>query len=70
MSEHEALLRFHDWCAAWHGKAETRRLWRCRCVMHPQRSPLIEVLVRSGSCAEAGSILRHRPLTYRIVKEI
>jgi hypothetical protein len=25
MSEHEALLRFHDWCAAWHGKAETRR---------------------------------------------
>jgi hypothetical protein len=28
MSEHEALLRFHDWRAAWHGKAETRRLWR------------------------------------------
>jgi hypothetical protein len=24
MSEHEALLRFHDWCAAWHG-TETRR---------------------------------------------
>jgi len=36
MSEHEALLRFHDWCAAWHGKAETRWLWPCRCVMHPQ----------------------------------
>jgi hypothetical protein len=70
MSEHEALLRFHDWCAAWHGKAETRRLGRCRCVMHPQGSPLTEVLVRSGSCAEAGSILRHRPLTYRIVEEI
>jgi hypothetical protein len=70
MSEHEAVLHLHDWCAAWHGKAETRRLWRCRCVMHPQHSPLIQVLVRSGSCAEAGSILRHRPFTYRIVKEI
>jgi hypothetical protein len=70
MSEHEALFRFHDRCAARHRKAETRRLWRCRCVMHPQRSPLIKVLVRSGSCAEAGSTLRHRPLTYRIVKEI
>jgi hypothetical protein len=70
MSEHEALLRFHDWCAAWHGKAETFRLWRRRCVMHPQRSPLIKVLVRSGSCAEAGSILRHRPLAHCIVKEI
>ena len=41
MSEHEALLRFHDGCAAWHGKAETRRLGRCRCVMHRQCSPLI-----------------------------
>jgi hypothetical protein len=70
MSEHEALLRFHDWGGPWHGKAETRRLWRCRCVMHPQRSPLTTVLVRSDSCAEAGSILRYRPLTYRIVKEI
>ena len=70
MSEHQALLRVHDWCATWHGKGETRRLWRCRCVMQPQYSPLIEVLVRSGSCAEAGSILRHPLLTYRIVKEI
>jgi hypothetical protein len=70
MSEHEALLRFHDWCAAWHGKAETPRLWRRRCVMHPQRSPLTKVLVRSGSCLGAGSMLRHRPFTYRIVKEI
>ena len=70
MSEHEALLRFHDWCAAWHGKAETRRLWSCRCVMHARRSPLTNVLVRSGSCAEGGSRLRHPPLTYRIVEEI
>ena len=70
MSEHEALLRFHDWCAAWHGKAQTRRLGRCRWVMHAQRLPLTTVLIRSGSCAEAGSILRHPQLTYRIVKEI
>ena len=70
MSEHEALLRFHDWCASWHGKAETRWLAHCRCVMQPQCSPLTEVLVRSGSCAEAGSILRHRPLTHRMAKEI
>ena len=70
MSEHEALLRFHDWCAAWHGKAQTRRLWRCRWVMHAQRLPLTTVLVRSGSCAEGGSRLRHPPLTYRIVEEI
>jgi hypothetical protein len=70
MSEPEALARFHDWCAAGHRKAETRQLWRSRCMMHPQRSPLTKVLIRSGSCAEAGSLLRHRPLTYRIVKEI
>ena len=40
MSEHEALARFHDWCAARHRKVETRRLWRSRCMMHAQRSPL------------------------------
>jgi hypothetical protein len=70
MSEQESLARFHDWCAARHRIVETHRLWRPRCMMHAQRSPLINVLIRSGSCAEAGSILRHRPLTYRIVKEI
>ena len=70
MSEHEGQAGFHDRCAARHHKAETPRLWRCRFVMHPQRSPLINVLVRSGSCAEAGSTLQHEPLTYRIVKEI
>jgi hypothetical protein len=45
---------------------------RFRCEMHAQRSPLTHVLIRSDSCAEAGSILRHRPLilTYRIVEEI
>jgi hypothetical protein len=69
MSEHEAQARLHHWRAVRHRKAETRRLWRCR-VMHAQRSPLTNVLIRSGSCAEGGFILRHRPLTYRIVKEI
>jgi hypothetical protein len=70
MSEHEGKVGFHDRCAARHHKAETHRLWRSRCVMHAHRSPLTNVLIRSGSCAEGGSILRHRPLTYRIVKEI
>ena len=70
MSEHEALKRFHDRCAARHRKAETRRLWRHRCVMHTQRSPWTNVLIGSGSCVEGGFILRHRPLTNRIVKEI
>ena len=70
MSEDEALTRFHYWCAARHTKAETRRLWRSRWVMHAQRSPLTSVLIRSGACAKGGFIFRHRPLTYRIVKEI
>jgi hypothetical protein len=70
MSKHEALARFHYWCAERHRKVETRRLWRSRCAMHAQRSPLTNVLIRSGSCAEGGFILRHPPLTYRIVKEI
>jgi hypothetical protein len=34
MSEDEALTRFYYWCAVRHRKAETRRLWRRRCVMH------------------------------------
>ena len=70
MNEHEAQARFHDCGAARHRKAETRRLWHSRCVMQAQRSPLTDVLIRSGSCAEAGSILRHRPLAYHVVKEI
>jgi hypothetical protein len=40
MSEHEAQARFQRLCAARHRKAETRRLWRSRCVMQAQRSPL------------------------------
>ena len=60
--------RFHHWYAARHRNAETRRHWHSRWVMHAQRSPLTNLLIRSGSCAERGLILRHRPLTYRIVK--
>jgi hypothetical protein len=62
MSGHEALERFYYWCAV--------RLWRPRAMMHAHRSPLTTDLIRSGSCPEAGSIPRHRSLTYRIVKEI
>jgi hypothetical protein len=70
MTEYEALTRFHYWCAARHTKAEALRLWRRRRMMHAQGSPLTNVLIRSGSCAEGGFILRHRRLTNRIVKEI
>ena len=70
MNEHEAQARFHDCGAARHRKVETRRLWHSRCVMHAQRSPLTNVLIRIRLLRQAGWILRHRPLTYRIVKEI
>ena len=70
MSEHEALTRFHDRCAPRHRKAETRRLWRSRCMMHAQRSPLTNVPIGIRLLRQAGLILRHRPLTHRVVKEI
>jgi hypothetical protein len=70
MSEHEALARFHYGCAARRHKIEIRRLWRSRCMMYAQRSPLTNVLIRIRLLRQAGSILRHRPSTYRIVKEI
>ena len=62
--------RFHHWYAARHRNAETRRLQHSRCVMHARPSPLTNILIRSGSCAERGFILRHRPLTNRVVKEM
>ena len=70
MSEHEALAHFHHGCAARHHKIEIRRLWRSRCMMYAQRSPLTNVLISIRLLRQAGSILRHRPSTYRIVKEI
>jgi hypothetical protein len=51
MSEHEALARFHYECAARHHKVEIRRLWRSRCMMHAQRSPLTNVLIRDPALA-------------------
>jgi hypothetical protein len=74
MSEHEALARFHYGCAARHHKVEIRRLWRSRCMMHAQRSPLTNVLIRSANrqlraiaIAGIGLVLspgehEHRPL--------
>jgi hypothetical protein len=53
MSEHEALTRFHDGCAARHRKAETRRLWRSRCLMRAQRSPLTNILINSGAAGRS-----------------
>ena len=70
MSKHEAQARFHYGCAARHHKVEIRRLWRSRCMMDAQRSPLTHVLISIRLLRQAGSILRHRPSTYRIVKEI
>jgi hypothetical protein len=46
MSEHEALARFHYGCAARYHKVEIRRLWRSRCMMQAQRSPLTNILIR------------------------
>jgi hypothetical protein len=53
MSEYEALTRFHYWCAARHTKAETPGFGRRRRVMHAQRSPLTNVLIRSGFAPKA-----------------
>jgi hypothetical protein len=67
----EAQARFHHWCDARRRRqAETSRLLRSRCMMHAQRSPLTNVPIGIRLLRQAGSILRHRPLTYRIVKEI
>ena len=46
MSEHEALARFHYGYAARHHKVEIRQLWRSRYMMHAQRSPLTNILIR------------------------
>jgi hypothetical protein len=70
MSKYEAQARFHHWCDARRRQVETRRLWHSRWVMHAQRSPLTNVPIGIRLLRQAGSILRHRPLTYRIVKEI
>jgi hypothetical protein len=70
MSEHEALARFHDWGGAGPGKAETRRRWRSRCMMHPQRSRLTNVSIRIRLLRRSGICTSGTAVTSRIVKEI
>jgi hypothetical protein len=70
MSKYEAQARFHHWCDARRRQVETSRLLRSRCMMRAQRSHLTNVPIGIRLLRQAGSILLHRPLTYRIVKEI
>ena len=68
MSEHEALARFHNWCAARHRKVETRRFLRSRCIMHAQGSPLTNLRIRLSS--RSGIYTSAPAVDLRIVKEI
>ena len=70
MSEHQVRVCFHDWCAARRRQVDASWLLRSRCMMHAQRSLLTNVPIGIRLLRQAGSILRHRPLTYLIVKEI
>ena len=79
MSEGGALVRFHDWRAARDRKAVTRRLWRSRCsglVAVPVSIGLATLVLPVGHvillhpAAHRGAEVRHRLLTYRIIKEI
>jgi hypothetical protein len=70
MSEHQELARFHDWCAARHRRAETHRLWRSRCMMHAQRSPLTNVLIRIRLLWRSRSYTSAPAVDLHIVKEI
>ena len=70
MSEGKALLRFHDWRAARNRKAMTRRLWCSRCMMHAQRSPLTNVLIRIRLLRRSRIYTSASAVGLRIVKEI
>jgi hypothetical protein len=70
MSEHEALARFHYGCAARHHKVEIRRLWRSRCMMHAQRSPLTNVLIRIRLLRRSRIYTSASAVGLRTVKEI
>ena len=70
MSEHEALARFHYGCAARHHKVEIRRLWRSRCVMHAQRSPLTNILIRIPALAPKQDLYFGIGRWLTLVKEI
>jgi hypothetical protein len=77
MSEGGALVRFHDRRAARDLRAATRRLWRSRCIRlvvpvamggHPHAGGKHVILLHPA--VHSGAELRHRLLTYRIIKEI
>ena len=70
MSEHEALARFHYGCAARHHKVEIRRLWRSRCMMHAQRSPLTNILIRRRLLRRSRIYTSASAVGLRMVKEI
>jgi hypothetical protein len=71
MSEHEALARFHYGCAARrHHKVEIRRLWRSRCMMHAQRSPLTNILIRIRLLRRSRIDTSASAVGLRMVKEI
>ena len=72
-------MHFHDWRAALDRKAVTRRLWRSRCsglVAVPVSIGLATLVLAAGTsillhpAAHRGAEVRHRLLTYRIIKEI
>jgi hypothetical protein len=70
MSEHQELARFHHWCGGRHRRAETRRLWRARCMIDAQRSPVTNVLLRIRLLRRSRIYTSAPAVDLRIVKEI
>jgi hypothetical protein len=70
MSEQEALARFHYGCATRHHKVEIRRLWRSRCMMRAQRSPLTNILIRIRLLRRSRIYTSASAVGLRMVKEI
>jgi hypothetical protein len=70
MSEHEAQARLHYWCFAQHRKVKTRRLWHSRCMMHTQRSPLTNILIRIRLLRRSRIYTSASAVGLRMVKEI
>jgi hypothetical protein len=79
MSESRALVRFHDWRVVRDRTAATRRLWRSRCIglVAVHISVGFAILVLGGRHlillhpgGSQGAEVRHRLLTYRIIKEV
>src|SRR5205807_9430748 len=70
MSEHEALARFRYGYAARHHKVEIRQLWRSRYMMHAQRSPLTNILIRIQLLRRSRIYTSASAVGLRMVKEI